>query len=59
MGLTSSRVNPKPKHYISVFPNNDFSILHLSNFYFSLLSVNSYGPLSDGKLEYRAKGGIK
>ena len=40
MGLTPSPVTQKPKYSISACPKNDFSILNLSPFPFSLLSVN-------------------
>ena len=41
MGLMPSRDTQKSKYYILVCPKNDFSILHLGHFYFSLLSANS------------------
>ena len=41
MGLTPSHVIQKPKYSILVFPKKDISILHLSHFSLSLLSVDS------------------
>ena len=41
MGLTQLRVTHKPKYSISVCPKNYLSILHLSLFSFSLISLNS------------------
>ena len=41
MGLTPSLVAQKPKYSMSVCRNNNFSILHLSPFHFSLLYVDS------------------
>ena len=40
MGLIPLRVTQKPKYSISVCPEKYFSMLHLSPFSFSLLSVN-------------------
>ena len=40
MCLTPSRVTRRPKYSISVCAKNDFSILHLSHFPFSLIIVN-------------------
>ena len=39
--LVPSRVTQKPKYPILIFPKNEFSILHLSYFSFSLLSVTN------------------
>ena len=41
MYFTTLRVTQNTKHYILVWPNNDFSILHLIPFPFSLFHVNS------------------